>query len=54
MRFDGFTVVVYPADHVPAHVHVFGSGCEAIFKLERPGGPVALRENYGFSRRVIT
>jgi hypothetical protein len=21
-RFDGFQAVVYPADHVPAHVHV--------------------------------
>jgi hypothetical protein len=22
LRFDGFSVVVYPADHIPAHVHV--------------------------------
>jgi hypothetical protein len=50
LRFDGFHVVVYPADHVPAHVHVFSGGNEAIFNLNCPTGPVALRENYGFSR----
>lgn len=53
LRFDGFSVVVYPADHVPAHVHVFGGGNEAIFILNCPAGPVTLRENYGFSRRAI-
>jgi uncharacterized protein DUF4160 len=53
MRFDGFSVIVYPNDHVPAHVHVLGGGNEAVFNLNCPGGPVALRENYGFSRRAI-
>ena len=53
LRFDGFNVVIYPADHVPAHVHVFGGGNEAIFNLNYPTGPVVLRENYGFSRRAI-
>jgi hypothetical protein len=53
LRFDGFNVVVYPADHIPAHVHVFGGGNEAIFNLNCPTGPAALRENYDFSRRVI-
>jgi hypothetical protein len=52
-RFDGFNVVVYPADHVPAHVHVFGGGGEAVFNLNCPHGPVALRESYRFSRREI-
>jgi hypothetical protein len=51
LRFDGFSVVIYPADHILAHVHVFGGGNEAIFNLNCPGGPVELRENYGFSRR---
>jgi hypothetical protein len=51
LRFDGFSVVIYPADHIPAHVHVFGGGNEAVFNLNCPGGPVQLRENYGFSRR---
>jgi hypothetical protein len=26
LRFAGFSVVIYPADHIPAHVHVFGGG----------------------------
>lgn len=46
----GLCVLVYPNDHQPAHVHVTGKGCEAVFKLNRPGGPPELRENYGFSR----
>ena len=52
-RFDGYRVIIYPADHIPAHVHVFGSGNEAVFDLNCPEGPVALRENYGFSRPAI-
>ena len=53
LRFDGFSVAIYPADHVPAHVHVFGGGNEAIFNLNCPDGPVRLRDNYGFSRRAF-
>jgi hypothetical protein len=53
LRFDGLRVVVYPNDHRPAHVHVIGAGHEAVFDLNCPGGPVDLRENYGFSRREI-
>jgi hypothetical protein len=41
-------VVIYPNDHRPAHVHVIGSGCEAVFNLRGPDGQPALRENYGF------
>ncbi|WP_414695694.1 DUF4160 domain-containing protein [Phenylobacterium sp.] len=29
-------------DHPPAHVHAFGKGCEARFKLNCPGGPAEL------------
>ena len=47
-RFHGVRVVIYPNDHRPAHVHVMGKGCEAVFKLNAPGGPPELRENYGF------
>ena len=54
LRFEGFSVVIYPNDHVPAHVHVFGGGSEALFNLNYPDGPVSLRENYGFSRAAIT
>ena len=46
----GLQVVVYPNDHRPAHVHVIGKGCEAVFKLNCPEGPPVLRENYGFPR----
>jgi hypothetical protein len=51
MGLDGLRVVVYPNDHRPAHVHVIGRGCEAVFNLNCPAGPVELRENYRFSRR---
>ncbi len=47
-RFNGLRVVIYPNDHRPAHVHVMGKGCEAVFKLNAPDGPPELRENYGF------
>ena len=46
----GWRVVIYPNDHRPAHVHVIGNGCEAVFNLHCPDGPPELRENYGFSR----
>jgi hypothetical protein len=54
LRFEELSVVIYPADHRPSHVHVFGGGNEAVFNLNCPGGPVELRENYGFPRRAIT
>jgi hypothetical protein len=51
---DGLRVVVYPNDHRPAHVHVIGKGCEAVFRLNGPDGSPDLRENYGFSRSDLT
>jgi len=53
MRFEGLRIVVYANDHRPAHVHVIGNGCEAVFDLNAPTGPPGLRENYGFSRAAI-
>jgi hypothetical protein len=53
LRFDGFRVAIYPNDHRPAHVHVIGSECEAVFQLNCPDGPVELREDYGAARRQI-
>ncbi len=50
LRIGGLRVVIYPSDHRPAHVHVIGSGGEAVFILHCPEGPPALRENYGFRR----
>ena len=52
-RFDGLRVVVYPNDHRPAHVHVMGGGCEAVFVLDALDGPPQLRENYGFPARQL-
>jgi hypothetical protein len=46
-------VVVHPNDHRPAHVHVIGRGCEAVFDLNCPAGPVQLRENYSFRKRDL-
>lgn len=54
LRFGGLRVAVYLNDHRPAHVHVIGRGCEAVFKLNCATGPVRLRENYGFSRAEIS
>ncbi len=53
LRFDGCRVVIYPNDHRPAHVHVIGSDCEAVFHLNCPDGPVELREDYGAALRQI-
>ena len=46
-------VIIYPNDHRPAHVHVQGKGCEAVFNLHCPDGPPDLRENYGFSQKEL-
>ncbi|MGA3075882.1 MAG: DUF4160 domain-containing protein [Bryobacteraceae bacterium] len=32
--------MIYPNDHRPAHVHAMGRGCEAVFNLNCPAGPV--------------
>ncbi|HKV23880.1 MAG TPA: DUF4160 domain-containing protein [Candidatus Acidoferrum sp.] len=53
LRLSGLQVVIYFNDHRPAHVHVIGNGCEAVFDLQCPEGPAMLRENYGFTRREI-
>lgn len=49
----GLRVVIYTNDHRPAHVHVQGKGCEAVFNLDCPNGPPELRENYEFSQREL-
>jgi hypothetical protein len=54
LTFGGLRVAVYLNDHRPAHVHVIGRGCEAVFNLNCAAGPVQLRENYGFSRAEIS
>ena len=53
MRIAGYAVVIWPNDHRPAHVHVKGSGQEAVFNLRCPGGPPELRESFGFRLREL-
>jgi len=50
MRIGRLRVVIYPNDHRPAHVHVIGGECEAVFVLNCPDGPPELRENHSFSQ----
>lgn len=54
LRLRNLRVVIYPNDHRPAHVHVIGNGCEAVFMLGCPNGKITVRENYGFSRMQLT
>jgi hypothetical protein len=54
LRFDGLRVAIYPNDHRPAHVHVIGGASEAVFILNCPGGPVGLRQNYGFAGAALS
>ena len=49
-RIGSFRVVIYTNDHRPAHVHVMGTGREAVFLLNCPDGPIECRENFGFSQ----
>jgi len=51
--YAGHRVVIYSNDHRPAHVHVRGSGCEAVFELDCPSGPPCLRENYGYTQKYL-
>lgn len=53
-RIGGLRVVIYPNDHRPAHVHVIGKDCEAVFKLNCPEGVPELRENYNFSASELS
>jgi Domain of unknown function (DUF4160) len=53
LRIGALRVVIYPNDHRPAHVHVIGRGCEAVFDLRCPKGPPELRENYRFGLREL-
>jgi hypothetical protein len=53
-EFDGYRVFIPTNDHRPAHVHIEKAENEAIFFLNCPSGPVALRENYGFKRAHVT
>lgn len=50
-----YRVAVNSDDHPPPHVHVFGKGCEARFRLNCPDGPVRLWDHDGpWTRAHIT
>ena len=55
-RAFGFRLVIFPNDHNPPHVHVFGQGGEAKIILEGPGGislDWAIGINRGDLRRLL-
>jgi hypothetical protein len=41
LRVAGLRIVIYFADHRPAHVHVVGRGGEAVFDLNCPATGLA-------------
>jgi hypothetical protein len=45
LRRGRLRIVIYLADHRPAHVHAIGPDGEAVFNLNCPSGPSELREN---------
>ena len=49
----GWRVVIYPNDHRPAHVHVIGGGCQAVFNLSGEELEPELRENHGFDSKAL-
>ncbi len=53
LRIDGLRVVIYPNDHRPPHVHVLGPGCEAVFALNCPNGPLTMRGTRGFTTQDL-
>lgn len=46
--------MIYLNDHRPAHVHVIGNDCEAVFQIHCRESKVGVRENYGFRRAELT
>lgn len=49
---DGFKVRIYPNDHLPAHVHVFKAGGEALINLLGENGcPEFISVSSGMSDR---
>jgi hypothetical protein len=53
VRIFGLRVAIYLNDHGPAHVHVLGSGYEAVFKLNCPSGPPELQRNHGVPKSEL-
>ena len=47
LRVEGFDVMIYTADHLPEHVHIFKGGNEIIINI----ADISVRGNYGLSGR---
>jgi hypothetical protein len=45
--------MMYPNDHPPPHVHVFGNGGEALFYLNCLSGPATLRDSYRLNETEV-
>lgn len=54
LNVDGYRVWINTNDHPPAHVHVKKGGCEAVFLLNCPNGPVKLRDKYRFKVKDLS
>jgi Domain of unknown function (DUF4160) len=50
LRIDGLRFVIWPNDHVPAHVHVFSAEAEATIALGEEGGYPRLIDNRHMKR----
>jgi hypothetical protein len=53
LRIDGYSIQISTQDHIPAHVHVFARGCEAIINLNCLNSFGTLRENKFFKSREL-
>jgi len=54
LRFRNFRIVIWPNDHLPIQVHVFGPGTEATFILYCRTGSVTVRDNLGIARKDLS
>lgn len=53
LRIDGLRIVIYPNDHPPAHVHVFGPGWVVVINLIEPEVREAIGCDEREARRVL-
>jgi hypothetical protein len=53
LHADGYDGQIFTQDHLPPHVHVFATGCEAIVHLNCLDSFVTLRDNFRFRAREL-
>lgn len=49
VREQGYSIIIFPNDHAPAHVHVRAAGDVARVQLE----PLQLLDAYGYNNRQV-